>query len=142
MSDLADLRRRVRQAIQDAKRQGAARRDARDAASAAWAAAVADVVEPSATVFAAALTGEGLPFRLETPRGTVRLVSERSADDYIEIALEDSDDRESPVVIGRSVLGRGRQGVTVVEESLGAPADLSDDRVTAFYLTAIAPWIR
>lgn len=142
MSDLADLRRRVRQAIQDAKRQSAARREARDAASAAWATAVADVVEPAATVFAAALTGEGMPFRLETPRGTVRLVSERSADDYIEIALDDSDDRESPEVIGRSVLGRGRQGVTVVEETLGAPASLTDDRLTAFYLTAIAPWIR
>ena len=142
MSELTDLRRRVRQAVQDAKRRGAARRAARDEASSAWATAVSEVVEPVATDVAAALTGEGLPFRLETPRGTVRLVSERSADDYIELVLDDSDEPESPEVIGRSVIGRGRQSVTVVEEPLGPPADLTNDRLTEFYMNAIAPWIR
>lgn len=142
MSELTDLRRRVRQAIQDAKRKAADRRTARDEASKAWATAVAEVVEPEATVMAAALTGEGLPFRLETPRGTIRLVSERSADDYIEIVLDESDEREMPEVIGRSVIGRGRQSVTVNEEVLGAPSDLAADRVAAFFLNAIGPWIR
>ena len=142
MSELTDLRRRVRQAIQDAKRRAGDRRTARDEASKAWATAVAEVVEPEATVMAAALTGEGLPFRLETPRGTIRLVSERSADDYIEIVLDDSDERDVPEVIGRSVMGRGRQSVTVIEEPLGAPADLTPDRISAFFLDAIAPWIR
>ncbi|MDQ3168882.1 MAG: hypothetical protein M3Q55_01950 [Acidobacteriota bacterium] len=142
MSELTDLRRRVRQAIQDAKRRGAARRAARDEAASAWATAVSAVVEPVATDVAAALTGEGLPFRLETPRGTIRLVSERSADDYIEIVLDDSDERDVPEVIGRSVIGRGRQSVTVIEELLGAPSDLAPDRITAFFLNAIAPWIR
>ena len=142
MSELTDLRRRVRQAIQDAKRKGGERRTARDESSKAWATAVAEVVEPEAAVMAAALTGEGLPFRLETPRGTIRLVSERSADDYIEIVLDDSDERDVPEVIGRSVMGRGRQSVTVIEEPLGAPSDLAPDRITAFFLTAIAPWLR
>ena len=142
MSELTDLRRRVRQAIQDAKRKAADRRAARDEASKAWATAVAEVVEPEATVMAAALTGEGLPFRLETPRGTIRLVSERSADDYIEIVLDESDERDEPEVIGRSVIGRGRQSITVIEEPLGAPSDLAPDRVTAFFLNAIGPWIR
>jgi hypothetical protein len=142
MSELTDLRRRVRQAIQDAKRKGAARRAARDEASAAWNTAVSAVVEPVATDVAAALTGEGLPFRLETPRGTVRLVSERSAHDYIEIVLDDSDEADAPGVIGRSVIGRGRQSVTVIEEPLGPPDGLTDDRLTAFYMNAILPWIR
>lgn len=142
MSELTDLRRRVRQAIQDAKRTASDRRTARDEASKAWATAVAEVVEPEATVMAAALTGEGLPFRLETPRGTIRLVSERSADDYIEIVLDESDERDVPEVIGRSVIGRGRQSVTVIEEPLGAPSGLAPDRITAFFLNAIGPWIR
>ncbi len=142
MSELTELRRRVRQAIEDAKRKNASRRDARDQASKGWATAVADVVEPEATIMAEALTGEGLPFRLETPRGTIRLVSERSGDDYIELVLDDSDERDSPEVIGRSVIGRGRRSVTVVEELLGAPADLTTDRIAAFFLNAIGPWIR
>lgn len=142
MSEIADLRRRVRQAIQDAKQKSAARRAARDEASAAWAAAVSTIVEPVATDVAAALTGEGLPFRLDTPRGTVRLVSERSADDYIEMVLDDSDERDAPEVIGRSVRARGRQSVTIVEELMGPPSQLSEDRVIVFLMNAIAPWAR
>ena len=142
MSELADLRRRVRQAMQDAKQKAAARRAARDEASQAWATAVAEVVEPAATNVAAAFTGEGMPFRLDTPRGTIRLVSERSADDYIEIVLDDSDERDAPEVIGRSVRARGRQSVTVVEELLGPPSQLTEDRVIAFFMNAIDPWIR
>ena len=140
MPELAELRRRVRQQMQDAKRRKGERRAARDAAAKAWDTAVADVVEPAATVMAAALTGEGLPVRLETPRGTIRLTAQR--DDYIELVLDDDDDRDVPEVIGRTVVGRGRQGVTVLEESLGAPDALTDDSVTEFLLRAIEPWIR
>lgn len=142
MAELTDLRRRVRQAMQDAKRKAAQRREARDEASKAWDTAVAEVVEPAATQMAAALTGEGLPFRLETPRGTIRLVSEHSKDDYIEIVLDADDERDVPEVIGRNVIGRGRQSVTVIEESLGAPSALTEDRVTEFLLKASGPWIR
>jgi hypothetical protein len=141
MSDLTDLRRRVRQAMQDAKRKAAERRASRDAAAAAWATAVAEIVEPVSTNVAAAMTGEGLPFRLETPRGTVRLVSERSADDYIELVLDDADERDAPEVIGRTVRGRGRQSVTVVEELLGPPSELSEDRVILFLMGALAPFV-
>ena len=142
MAELTDLRRRVRQAMQDAKRNAAQRREARDEASKAWDTAVAEVVEPAATQMVAALTGEGLPFRLETPRGTIRLVSDRSKNDYIEIVLDADDERDVPEVIGRNVVGRGRQGVTLIEESLGAPSELTDDRVTEFLLNAIGPWLR
>lgn len=142
MPELAELRRRVRQQMQDAKRRKAERREARDAAAKAWDTAVAEIVEPAATQMAAALTGEGLPVRLETPRGTIRLVSQRSADDYIELVLDGDDEQESPEVIGRTVVGRGRQSVTVLERSLGAPGALTDDSVTEFLLSAIGPWIR
>ena len=142
MAELTDLRRRVRQAMQDAKRRAAQRREARDEASKAWDTAVADVVEPAATQMAAALTGEGLPFRLETPRGTIRLVSDRSKNDYIEIVLDANDERDVPEVVGRNVVSRGRQSVTVIEESLGAPSELTEDRVTELLLKALGPWIR
>lgn len=141
MPDLSDLRRRVRQALQDAKQRTAARRTARDEASRAWAAAVDQTVTPVMRDVAAALTGEGLPFRIDTPAGVVRMVADRRPDDYIEVALEDGDDLDAPSVIGRTVRARGRQSVTVIEEPLGPPAELTADRLTAFLLQAIAPFV-
>jgi hypothetical protein len=142
MSDLSDLRRRVRQALQDAKQKGAARRAARDEAARAWDAALADTVTPLMRDVAAVLSGEGLAFRLDTPAGAARLMSERSPDDYIEVALDGADEREAPEVVGRTVRARGRQSVTVIEETLGPPSELTPDRLTAFLLKAIAPWGR
>ena len=142
MSDLSDLRRRVRQALQDAKQKAAARRAARDEAAKAWDVALEQTVTPLMRDMAAVLTGEGLGFRLDTPAGVARMVADRSPEDYIEVALDASEDRETPEVIGRTVRARGRQSVTVIEELLGPPADLSTDRLTAFLMKAIAPWAR
>jgi hypothetical protein len=142
MSDLSDLRRRVRQALLDAKQKAAARREVRDEASKAWDIALEQTVTPLMRDMAAVLSGEGLGFRLDTPAGVARMVAERSPDDYIEVALDTSEDRDAPEVIGRSVRARGRQSVTVVEEQLGAPADMSADRLTAFLMRAISPWAR
>ena len=142
MSDISDLRRRVRQALQDARQKAAERRAARDDAAKAWAIALEQVVTPLMRDTASVLTGEGLPFRLDTPAGVARMVSERSPDDYVEVALDASDDREAAEVIGRTVRARGRQSITVIEEPLGPPADLSTDRLAAFLMRAIAPWAR
>ena len=140
MSDISDLRRRVRQALQDAKHKSAARRAVRDEASKAWDVAFEQTVLPLMRDMASVLTGEGIGFRLDTPAGFARLVSDRSADDYIEVLLDTADEREAPEVIGRSVRARGRQSVTVIEEPLGPPSDMSTDRLTAFLMKAIAPW--
>jgi len=141
MPDLSDLRRRVRQALQDAKQRTAARRTARDEASRAWAAAIDQTVTPVVRDVAAALTGEGLAFRIDTPAGVVRMVADRRPDDYVEVALEEGDELHAPEVIGRTVRARGRQSVTVIEEPLGPPAELTADRLTAFLLQAIAPFV-
>ena len=132
----------MRQAIQDAKQKAAAQRVVRDEAAKAWSMALEQTVTPLMRDTAAALTGEGLGFRLDTPAGVARMVSDRSADDYIEVALESSDDLDAPEVIGRTVRARGRQGVTVIEEPLGPPSEISVDRLTAFLTKAIAPFVR
>jgi len=142
MSELSDLRRRVRQALQDAKQKAAARRAARDEASRAWDGALEQTVTPLMRDMASVLSGEGLAFRLDTPAGAARLMSERSPDDYIEVRLDDSDDRDAPEVVGRTVRARGRQSVTVIEEPLGPPSEITPDRLLAFLLKAIAPWAR
>jgi len=142
MADLSDLRRRVRQALQDAKQNAASRRTARDEAARAWDAVLEQTVRPLMRDLGSALTGEGMGFRLDTPAGVARLVSDRRPDDYIEVALDDADERDAPEVIGRTVRARGRQSVTVIEEPLGPPSALTADRLEAFLLKAIAPWAR
>lgn len=139
---ISDLRRRVRQALQDAKQNAATRRAVRDEASRAWDAALGQIVTPLMRDFASVLTAEGLGFRIDTPAGVARLVSDRSPDDYIEVALEDADDDQAPEVIGRTVRARGRQSVTIIEEPLGPPSELAADRLEAFLLKAITPWAR
>lgn len=142
MSDLSDLRRRVRQAIQDHKHKAAERRAARDEASRAWDVALEQHIVPTVRDMASALTGEGLAFRLDTPGRSARMVSDRTPDDYIELLLDDSDDVDAPEVIGRTVRARGRQSVVVQEEPLGPPKDIAADRVIAFLSKAIAPWVK
>lgn len=141
MSDLSDLRRRVRQALQDAKQKTAARRAARDEAGKAWDVALEQVVTPTLRDVAAALTGEGLAFRLDTPAGVARMVADRSPDDYIELRLDAADESDAPEVVGRTVRARGRQSVTVLEEPLGRPSELTADRLIAFLMRAIAPFV-
>ncbi len=137
MSDLSDLRRRVRQALQDAKQKTAARRAERDEASRAWSVALEQTVTPLMRDVAQVLSGEGLAFRLDTPAGSARMADDRNPGDYIEVALDAADDRDTPGVIGRVVRARGRQSVTVIEEPLGPPGEMTADRLTAFLLKAI-----
>lgn len=138
---MSDLRRRVRQALQDAKQNAARRRTARDEAARAWDVALEQTVTPLMRDVASALTGEGVGFRLDTPAGVARLVADKSQDDYIEVSLADADERDAPEVIGRTVRARGRQSVTVIEEALGPPSALTADRLEAFLLKAIAPLV-
>jgi hypothetical protein len=131
--DVPEVRRRVRAAIDQARRDAAARRERTDAASKEYEEFLAGRAVPALGKLAAALTAEGHPFKVFTPAGSVRLASDRSPDDFVELTLDASED--PPAVLGRSSTGRGRRSVTR-EQHLRARsiADLSDDDVLAFAL--------
>jgi hypothetical protein len=82
-----------------------------------------------------------LGFTVSTPEGGVRLASDRSRDDFIEITLDTSGSR--PEVVGRVRLTRGSR---VVEEErpiiAGATPDaLTEDDVLEYLITALQPWL-
>jgi hypothetical protein len=108
--DVSEVRRRVRAAIEGAKRDAAGRRERSDAASHAYQEFLTGQAVPMFHQLASALVGEGHRFKVHTPAGSVRLASERAPDDFIELTLDTSVD--PPVVLGRTSHSRGRRAVT------------------------------
>jgi hypothetical protein len=84
------------------------------------------------------LRAEGFAFTVFTPGGSVRLMSDRSTEDYIELALDTTDDE--PVVSGRTGRSRGRR-VVESERPIGPPATLTENDVLGFVLTALEPLV-
>src|SRR6202035_1672262 len=70
------------------------------------------------------LRAEGYLFNLFTPSGSVRLMSDRTAEDCMEVSLDASVD--PPQVMGRSSRSRGRR-VIESERALGNPEAVTED---------------
>src|SRR5262249_17970903 len=98
--ELANVRRRVRAAVEQARRDAAERRANRDAAFRDYETFLAATAIPSFRVFAAALIAEGHPYSVQTPAGSVRLSSDHAGGSFIELALDDTG--AQPVVVGRT----------------------------------------
>ena len=115
--EVSDVRRRVRTAIEESRRQADERRAKKDAAVRQWDRVLTDVAIPVFHQVASALNAEGYRYKVTTPGAAVRLVPDRGGEEFIEVALDTEGDE--PVVMIRSTRGRGRRGVTS-ERSLGA----------------------
>jgi hypothetical protein len=128
--EVADVRRRLRAAIEESKRHAEERRTKKDAASHEWERVLADVAVPLCHQIAQALNAEGYRFKVVTPGSAVRLVPERGGDEFVEVALDTEGDE--PDVIIRSKRGRGSRTVAT-ERSLGARSavDILTDNVLA-----------
>jgi hypothetical protein len=94
--DLGEVRRQLRLAIEASKRDAAAHRHEVDAAGKSFDELLEHVAAPLFRQFTSALRGEGLLFRVITPAGGLRIESERSTDNFLELAL---DTTKSPVAL-------------------------------------------
>jgi hypothetical protein len=135
--DVSELRKRILRALDDARKEAATRRHVVDAAAKAYDRFLADIAVPVVRQAVQALNATGESFAVHTPAGGVRLVSDKSAETFIDFKLDTTGDG---VVIGRVSLARGRHG-SIVEErpivpgkSVGA---LTDEDVTAFLVAEI-----
>jgi hypothetical protein len=139
--DTPEVRRRVRAAIEQARRDAAARRERSTVAARDYEEFLATRAIPAFSTLAAALVAEGHRFKVFTPAGSVRLASERSPDDFIELLLDSSED--PPVVLGRTSLSRGRRSVTRERpiRDRAAVADLTDEDVVSFVITELTPFV-
>ena len=137
----SDVRRRLRAAIDEAKRHSTERRARVDGASRAWTDVLPTTVVPAFHALSQALAAEGHRFKVLTPAESARLSVERSAEEFIELALDTA--RDTPAVMLRSTRGRGRRMVSserVAVEGDAIPA-LTQEAVVGFLLEELIPFI-
>ena len=139
--EVSEVRRRLRGALDEARKRGAERRVRKDEAVRAWERLLPDVAVPAFHLIGSALTGEGQRFKVLTPGEAVRLVPERGGEEFVELALDS--ERDEPAVMLRSVRGRGRR-IDSQERALregNAIGDLSDADVIDAVLEELVPFI-
>lgn len=135
--EISEIRRRLRAAIDEARRDAAERRSRTDSAERDYEVFLAESAVPAFHQFASALQGEGLRFRMETPADSVRLSAEGAAEDYLEVGLDR--DADPPRAVGRVNRGRGRRA-TSRERPVRAGAavgDLTAEDVIDFLVSEI-----
>jgi hypothetical protein len=132
------VRRRLMETMERAKRMAAERRARSDEASREYAVFLEGIAIPLFRQVSGALKASGYPYSVITPSGSVRLASDKSGDDYIELALDTSGDE--PLVIGHSRRSRGRR-VMESERPIGTGAvrDLTDEHVLDFLMLELEP---
>jgi len=135
--ETSDIRRRLRQALEEAKKATAERRSRADAAATAYASFLQDIATPVFRMVVNVARGDGHLFSVFTPAEGVRFVSDRHGEDFIEFWLDASLD--PPQVATRVNRVRGRN-VTTTEGLLkgDAPIDaLTDEDALAFLLANV-----
>ena len=139
--EVSEVRRRVRAAIESARREAQERRVRSDRAALEYQDFLRDRAVPLFQTVASALVAEGYRFKVFTPADSVRLASETSGNDFIELTLDATAD--PPTVLGRTSRGRGSRLVDserpVKEDK--AIADLSDEDVLGFLMEEIAGFV-
>jgi hypothetical protein len=139
--EISEVRRRVRGAIESARRTAQERRVRNDRAAADYADFLRDRAVPAFQTVAAALVAEGQRFHVHTPAGSVRLAAEASAEDFIELTLDTTTD--PPAVLARINRGRGRRLVTAERHLNDAAAvdQLTDEDVVSLLIAELPAFI-
>jgi hypothetical protein len=130
--EVSDVRRRLRGAIEQAKRRAAERRSRVELSSREYEQFLSAVAVPAVHTLAQALIGEGHRFKVLTPGQAVRLAAEFSPDDYLEIALETEGD--APAVFVHTSRGRGRRSVESDRPLNGRIGELTQEDVISVLL--------
>ena len=139
--EVSEVRRRLRAAIEQARRQAAIRRERSDAAARDYEQFLTERAIPVVHTLAAALTAERRPFQVSTPAGSVRLTDAHSPDDFIELALDASGDEA--VLVVRTGRGRGRRQVTT-ERAVRKASEVSaltEEDALGLFLDEIEPFV-
>jgi hypothetical protein len=139
--ETSDLRKRLRHAIEERRKATAARRLKLDEAAAAYTELLEVTATPLVQRLANALKAEGHQFTVFTPNGGLRMALAKSADDFIEFALDTSQDE--PAVVLRVNRSRGRRVVQHERPVKGrTPVErLSEEDVLQALLEEIAPFV-
>jgi hypothetical protein len=138
--EISDVRKRVTETIERARRSSQERRHRVDGATADFGQFLERIGVPLCRQIANALKAAGYPFSVNTPSGAVRLVSERSGDDYIELTLDP--ESEGPWVVGRTHRTWGRRTIDAERPIRQCPIrDLTEEDLLSFLMKELEPFV-
>ena len=141
MVETADVRKRVKRVIEQARQAARERRERADAASRDGDRVLRQVVAPVVRAVAGVLTSEGYRFQVATPAGAVRLQAQATPDSFIEVDL---DAEQDPATL-RVHVSRARGRRVLVDEDVICSADafesLTEDDVLTCLLVKLAPFV-
>jgi len=136
--EISLVRKRLSDTIERAKRQAAERRARGDQASRDFDLFLQKIAVPLFRQVANALKAEGYAFTVFTPSGSVRLMSDRSASNFVELTLDASE--HPPRVIGQVSRERGRR-VLDTERAIGAPDTLTEEQLLDFLMKELEAFV-
>jgi len=138
--EISEVKRRIQQTMEAAKRAAADRRGRVDRAARDYDTFLERIAVPIFRQVANVLKSENHAFTVFTPAGSVRLMSDRSGDDFIELALDSSG--AEPLVMGHTSRARGRR-VVESERVIGSgnPDELTEEDVLSFLAKELEPFV-
>ncbi|HEY2907653.1 MAG TPA: hypothetical protein VGJ29_17255 [Vicinamibacterales bacterium] len=138
--EISEVKRRIQQTIEAAKRAAAERRGRVDRAARDYDAFLERIAVPIFRQVSNVLKSENRAFTVFTPAGSVRLMSDRFGDDFIELALDSTG--AEPLVMGHTSRGRGRR-VVESERVIGSgnPGELTEEDVLSFLAKELEPFV-
>lgn len=142
MADAAVVRKRVRTAIDQARRDQAERRERVSDAQKSYQTFLEGAAIPVFRMIANVLKSEGnLNFEVMTPAGGVRLQSERNREDAITLELDSTADPPQPLVTVTRV--RGSRVIQSDRSIKGSNplVHLTEDDVIEMLLEELRPWL-
>src|SRR4051794_14722287 len=136
--EISVVRRRLTETIERAKKRAAERRGRSDQASRDFELFLQKVAVPLFRQIANALKADGYAFTVFTPSGSVRMMSDRSSDDFIELSLDTAED--PPQVMAHVSRTRGRR-VIDAERPVGAPELITEEQLLEFLLKELEAFV-
>jgi len=136
--EIADVLKRIHSTIERARQRAAERRARGDEAARAYSTFLDTIAVPMFRQVANVLKSEGYPFSVFTPSGSVRLMSDRTAEDFVELTLDTTG--EAPHVVGHASHSRGRR-VTETERAVGSPDALTEADVLDFLVKELEAFV-
>jgi hypothetical protein len=139
--DPAQLRKRVKAAIDGARRASATRRERATAAAREYEEFLETRAVPAFRSIANVLRSEGIPFEVMTPSGGVRLVYDRNRDDAIDLELDSTLDPPQPLLsVVQSRGSRVLRSERLVKE--GSPiSEITEEDVIELLINQLKPWL-
>jgi len=136
--EISLVRKRLTETIERAKKQAAERRSRGDQAARDFELFLQKVAVPLFRQVANALKADGYAFTVFTPTGSVRLMSDRAAEDFIELTLDAGEN--PPRVMGQISRARGGR-IVDAERPVGAPAEISEEQLLEFLLKELEAFV-